>query len=73
MTLAWDGGECTLATISWGWSKYSLQLGIGGWNPRLAASSFCEQPGEGVCAGVYHLMPMGINLFTTLGVCAIGG
>lgn len=45
-----------------------------GWNPRLAASSFCEQPGEeGVCAGGYQLMPMGINLFTTLGVCAIGG
>ena len=35
------GGELVLAVAAEGWAW--------GWTPRLAASSFCKQPGGGLC------------------------
>lgn len=53
-----------LATILWGVEQVVLADRQG----AVFANNL-----EGVCAAGYQLMPMGANLFTTVGVCAIGG
>lgn len=70
VTLAWGGGECVSATISWGGSKCPLQLSSEGGIPDRQLAVFVNNLEGGLC----WWLPVHANgLFTTSGVCGIGG